>query len=104
MGNLTAKEIFSKQNKTAKELAEGIDILYSGQKDIAEDVQAFIEKQIIDYTNRKIKKQTEELAMRLYLQKLHCKLFHRQKFSVWIQGLWHQFWNSKIFWNETNRK
>lgn len=48
----TAKEIFAKPNKTAKELAEGIDILYSGQKEINEDVRIFIEKEILEYAKQ----------------------------------------------------
>lgn len=56
----TAKQIFAKSEKTAEELAEGIDILYSGQKTINEDVRVLIKKEIIDYTKREVKKRDEQ--------------------------------------------
>jgi len=59
----TAKEIFAKTNKTAKELAEGIDILYSGQKEINEDVRIFVEMQIIEYAKQKIKPEKEAIKI-----------------------------------------
>jgi len=31
---------------------------------------------------------SEELELKLKLQKMHCKLFHRQKFMVWISSCW----------------
>lgn len=49
-------------------------------------------------TIKELKDKIEELELRIRLQKLHCKLFHKQKFTVWIRSLWHQFWYSKIFW------
>ena len=37
---------------------------------------------------KKLKGQVEELEIRLRLKKLHCKIFHRQKFSIWISNYW----------------
>ena len=36
----------------------------------------------------KLKDQVEEFELRLRLQRLHCKIFHRQKFSIWIIDCW----------------
>jgi len=58
--------------------------------------------------NEKLKGKVEELELRLRMQKIHCKIFHRQKISVWFRILWQRFWGSKIFWDKTrnyeNRK
>jgi len=75
--------------KTAKEIAKSI-IKDSLRENYDLSIPE-IETKIINYTNQEIKKQTEELTMRLHLQKLHCKLFHRQKISVWLTGYWFRF-------------
>lgn len=39
-------------------------------------------------TIKELKDKIEELELRIRLQKIHCKLFHRQKISVWVRNLW----------------
>lgn len=42
-------------------------------------------------TIKELKAKISELEMRLYIQKLHCSLFHRrgQKFTTWIKQCWY---------------
>ena len=42
-------------------------------------------------TVKELKDKISELEMRLYIQKLHCRLFHRsgQKFTTWIKQRWY---------------
>lgn len=37
-------------------------------------------------TIKELEDKIEELELKIKLQKLHCKLFHKQKFSIWIKG------------------
>ncbi len=48
-----------------------------------------LKEMIIDYAKQEVKEKTEELEMRFYIQKLHCKLFHRQKISTWLMSCWY---------------
>ena len=36
----------------------------------------------------KLKGQVEELEIRLRIKKIHCEIFHKQKFSIWISNCW----------------
>jgi len=67
------------------------DLLHEKYNLISTDNVQMAITEIIDYVKQEVKKQTEELTMRLHLQKLHCKLFHRQKISVWLTGYWYNF-------------
>jgi len=40
--------------------------------------------QYIDHIEDKI----EELELKLKIQKMHCKMFHRQKFTIWFESQW----------------
>ena len=39
-------------------------------------------------TVKELKDKISELELRLQLQKMHCKFYHRQKFIVWISNYW----------------
>jgi len=81
MTNLTAKEI-------AKKYASSIGGkgLGSARFDLSEEC----EKEIINYAKQEVGKKTEEFEMRLYIQKVHCKLFHRQKISIWFMNIYYK--------------
>ena len=42
-------------------------------------------------TLKELKSKISELELKLMVQKIHCKLFHRhgQKFTTWIKGRWY---------------
>jgi len=46
------------------------------KKIMLEDLEQFKEDKI------------EELELRLRMQKMHCKMFHRQKFKIWFESCW----------------
>lgn len=56
-------------------------------KDIMVRANKLSRKLRIDNTN--LKKENEELKLKLRLQKIHCKLFHRQKISAWFVNFWY---------------
>jgi len=43
-----------------------------------------------EFCQQLIKEQIDELELKLYVQKLHCKLFHRQKISIWFMNIYYK--------------
>jgi len=42
----------------------------------------------IELINQFKEDKIEELELKLKIQKMHCKIFHRQKFTIWFTSQW----------------